>query len=101
MQCAQCHDHPFDDWEQRQFYEMASFFGKTRRVESRFTRAVYTTESDENRVLWPPERRKSRPLVILSTRNFHFCWKSLTRSPSMFLDWRPNAPDSVRTLRYT
>ncbi len=58
MQCAQCHDHPFDDWEQRQFYEMASFFGKTRRVESRLTRAVYTTESAENRVLWPPEREK-------------------------------------------
>ena len=58
MQCAQCHDHPFDDWEQRQFYEMASFFGKTRRVESRLSRAVYTTETDENRVLWPPEREK-------------------------------------------
>ena len=58
MQCAQCHDHPFDDWEQRQFYEMASFFGKTRRMESRLTRSVYTTESAENRVLWPPEREK-------------------------------------------
>ena len=58
MQCAQCHDHPFDDWEQRDFYELASFFGKTRRVENRFSRSIYTTEVEENRVLWPPEREK-------------------------------------------
>lgn len=56
LQCAQCHDHPFDDWNQREFYEMASFFGKTVRRESNFTRSVYTTETDQNRVMWPPER---------------------------------------------
>ncbi|HEY1083917.1 MAG TPA: DUF1549 domain-containing protein, partial [Prosthecobacter sp.] len=27
--CAQCHDHPFAEWTQKQFYEMASFFGAT------------------------------------------------------------------------
>lgn len=58
MQCAQCHDHPFDDWEQKDFYELASFFGKTRRIENRFSRTVYTTEVEENQVLWPPEREK-------------------------------------------
>ncbi len=29
VSCAQCHDHPFADWTQHQFYEMASFFGAT------------------------------------------------------------------------
>lgn len=27
--CAQCHDHPFASWTQKQFYELASFFGAT------------------------------------------------------------------------
>lgn len=25
VECAQCHDHPFDKWSQKQFYEMAAF----------------------------------------------------------------------------
>ena len=35
--CAQCHDHPLAEWTQRDFYEMASFFGSTafERVDTR------------------------------------------------------------------
>ncbi len=29
VSCAQCHDHPFADWSQRDFYSMAAFFGAT------------------------------------------------------------------------
>ncbi|MCA8986582.1 MAG: DUF1549 domain-containing protein [Planctomycetaceae bacterium] len=31
--CAQCHDHPFDRWKQKEFYEMAAYtFGTETRV---------------------------------------------------------------------
>ena len=30
LECAQCHNHPFDIWTQKQFFEMAAFFGGLR-----------------------------------------------------------------------
>jgi len=53
--CAQCHDHPFDVWKRKDFYGLAAYFGKTRRVQSQFTNTVYTTEAEQTTVLWPPE----------------------------------------------
>jgi len=55
MSCAQCHDHPFDVWTRKDFYGLAAYYGKTRRVESRLTRVVYTTEGSQTSILWPPE----------------------------------------------
>jgi len=55
MSCAQCHDHPFDKWSQKQFYEFAGFFGKSKTVRKRRNRPeVYTTEGDNMTVQWPP-----------------------------------------------
>ncbi len=30
IQCAQCHDHPFDVWEQKQFHEFAAYLARVR-----------------------------------------------------------------------
>ena len=32
VQCTQCHNHPFNDWKQNQFWEMNAFFRQTRAV---------------------------------------------------------------------
>lgn len=55
ISCAECHDHPFDVWKREDFYGLAAYFGKTRRIENQFTRTVYTTEVEQTTVLWPPE----------------------------------------------
>ena len=33
VQCTQCHNHPFNDWKQNQFWEFNSFFRQLRKVE--------------------------------------------------------------------
>ncbi len=69
--CAQCHNHPFDKWTRKQFYDMAAYFGKTRRVESRIKMrllGVYLSE-DSQTILWPPENKaegKTRTAVKAS-----------------------------------
>lgn len=30
IQCAQCHDHPFDQWKRVQFHELAAYFARVR-----------------------------------------------------------------------
>jgi hypothetical protein len=32
LQCARCHDHPYESWTQRDFYGMAAFFARLQRV---------------------------------------------------------------------
>lgn len=33
LQCARCHNHPFDDWSQDDYYGLAAYFGNVRRKE--------------------------------------------------------------------
>ncbi len=47
IQCAECHDHPFDDWKRRQFHQMAAFFGRL--------------DADTKEVCFEPEASYSMP----------------------------------------
>ena len=52
IKCAQCHDHPFHEWTQQQFWGMATTFGRVR-LKGRFQNARelehFVTDNDVSR----------------------------------------------------
>lgn len=48
IQCAQCHDHPYDRWKREQFHELAAFFPRigVRPVRTATTRSFQVVASD-------------------------------------------------------
>jgi hypothetical protein len=54
IQCAQCHDHPYDRWKREQFHELAAFFPRTavRPLNTATTRSFEVIANDA------PERRR-------------------------------------------
>lgn len=50
VQCTQCHNHPFNDWKQNQFWELNSFFQQTARVD-RDVRDPKTGKNERQAVL--------------------------------------------------
>jgi hypothetical protein len=51
LQCAKCHNHPFDHWTQDNYYGMAAFFDrvKTRKTEQPGETIVYSADSGETK----------------------------------------------------
>lgn len=49
VQCTQCHNHPFNDWKQDQFWGLNAFFRQTKMVQSRNGRDVeYVTLDNQD-----------------------------------------------------
>lgn len=63
IDCAQCHDHPFDHWKQGDFQGLAAFFGK---IESGFT-GVHEGKAEYQ----PKDRSSGEPKTVKPKVPFH------------------------------
>lgn len=66
VQCTQCHDHPFNDWKQSQFWGMNAFFKGTRRQGNRMTGVSLTDDPAPKTIDF--ERRSG--LMVTTMRTF-------------------------------
>jgi hypothetical protein len=62
MVCAQCHDHPFDNWSQKEYYQMAAhtygMTGTNALKNPEFNRTLYPTKKNAGQNFKPEERKE-------------------------------------------
>lgn len=61
IQCAQCHDHPFDDWTQHDFWEYAAFFARVSGDTSMGTGQLMLRDVDSGEVTLPEQDQPIEP----------------------------------------
>jgi hypothetical protein len=63
LQCARCHDHPYESWTQRDFYGMAGFFVRLVVLDSgkRKGRRFTIAEKSSGEVLFSGSAKEQRP----------------------------------------
>ena len=67
MDCAQCHNHPYEVWTQDQFWGMAAFYGRVSRVRDVgmiFDDPLGHGERREPRVIHPRTHKEARPRFL-------------------------------------
>jgi hypothetical protein len=64
IQCARCHNHPYDRWTQQQYYQMAAFFArvKAKPGERKGEQVVFASDSGE--VQNPRTHKTAQPCAL-------------------------------------
>jgi hypothetical protein len=82
LECAECHDHPFADWSQEQFWNQAAFFGGLNKQGTGLFAPL--TESPRREVVYDIEK-KTYPAVWLDGKTPQ--WSTERSSREYLADW--------------
>ncbi len=61
LQCAQCHDHPFDRWTQKDFWHYAAFFSQLEQSDSQGGRQAIIEDRAGREVMLPETNQVMKP----------------------------------------
>ena len=88
LDCAQCHDHPFDRWSQKQFWNLAAFysgFSRPEEDEDNPAMMMAMTEQTDRRSIAIPGTEDVVPAVFLNGSKP--TWSEKTRPRDVLADW--------------
>ena len=64
LQCARCHNHPFEKWTQNQFYQLAGYFGRIQAVSGKAESEKLISSRTWGEVLHPRTGAVMRPAAL-------------------------------------
>ncbi len=64
IECAQCHDHPFDKWKQKDFWGYAAFFARLRQGQSQRRLSAQVIDTDSGEVMLPDTTETVEPKFL-------------------------------------
>ena len=63
LQCAKCHNHPFERWTQDNYYGMAAFFNRVQRSNTKRANEMFIYVSQSGEVTQPRTQQQMKPWV--------------------------------------
>ncbi len=63
LQCAKCHNHPFERWTQDNYYGMAAFFNRVQRKNTKRANEMFIYVSQSGEVTQPRTQQQMKPWV--------------------------------------
>jgi hypothetical protein len=91
MVCAQCHDHPFEQWTQNQYYNLTAFFGKmaVKTGDNPDEQVVYD-KREEFDILHPKDSRLMPAKFLYDVKNVDLREEALRESLAQWITAKDN-----------